>query len=306
MFDGAYTRRTLVRRGATAVGLGAIATVAGCSGLDPFGADRAYTDWLPAPGEFVDGGHYAVSATDVGSLSTHEDSLDDEPASLERRWDPLGFDWADASMVISVGSLSDVVVAEFSRADAASTLEDELFEPETDHRGYTIYVRPNGSRAIGVSDGTLVVSERSSGDNYSNGPVDRVQTVIDASEGEVQRYTEANDDMQTLVEELGSGTYYSGRTYATPDEPVVEYGYFENSVARGTAISIDGETSAVRTVVVYESAADADTDDLGDWVDASDGSSADEGTRFADVEDISYEGNGRVGVITGTIDTDAL
>ncbi|MFC7176752.1 hypothetical protein [Halosegnis marinus] len=67
-------------------------------------------------------------------------------------------------------------------------------------------------------------------------------------------------------------------------------------------MNVNGETSDVAAYVVFDEADDVDTGDLEDWVDENDGS---DGT-FDDVDDVSYNANGRVGTVSGTIDTDDL
>ena len=304
MSDGEYTRRTLLRRGTAAIGTGAIASTAGCFGLNPLGGGGGYTNWLPAPDELLDEDHYYVTSTNLGTLAANEDTLGGEPDSLESTWDPVTLDWDEVSTVTSMAVFTSVVQANFNRDDVVEDLEDDDFDDDTDHEGFTIYLSGDEQQAFGVGDGTLVISA-----GYGSGdadPVDQVETVIDASNGNVERYTAASEDMQTLVNKLGGGAFLSADTYEEQDDDNPEDGNLENSVAQGTSITINGETSAYKTVVVYESADDVDTDDLEDWVDANDGSSSTDGTRFDDVDDISYNADGRAGVISGTIDTDIL
>lgn len=110
--------------------------------------------------------------------------------------------------------------------------------------------------------------------------------------------------MQTLVDELGTATFVSGDTQEEPDDPDPENGRFDNAVAEGDLSNIDGETIDRKWVIVYEEEDDVDLDDLEEYVDANDSSADDGYNPFDDVDDISYNKSGRMGIITGTTDAD--
>jgi hypothetical protein len=75
-------------------------------------------------------------------------------------------------------------------------------------------------------------------------------------------------------------------------------GNFENEVARGSALSVDGDTSTRTWVLVFEETDDVNTDDIEEWVDSDE--------RFEEYDDQNVERNGRAAIITGTIDTDEI
>jgi hypothetical protein len=298
MFDGEYTRRTLLRQAAVTAGAGTVASTAGCSGLNPLGGGGgAYASWLPVPDELGDSDHYSFTYLDMETVESNEDDLDDDsfdPDSIETFWEPLGFDWEDTSTLLIVSQVT-VIEAEFSREDAVSDLEDEDFEEDTDHEGYTIFLGPSESRTFAIGDNTVLLA----GGYGVEEPVDQLEVVIDANNGNVDRYGDENEDMSALLDELG-GTLDSGNTMEESDSDNPESGAFENMVAWGRTSTINGETSDRKWVIVYDEEDDVDTGDLEDWVDAnSDG-------EFDGVDDISYNQNGRKGIVTGTSDTDEL
>lgn len=300
MSDGEYTRRTVLRRGTAAVSAGALASIAGCGGLNPLGGGGgAYANWLPVPDEIGDSDHYSFTYLDMEAVESNEDNIDEDSFGLdtiESFWDPLGFDWEDTSTLLFAGQVV-VIEAEFSRDDAVSDLEDEDFDDDTEHEGFTIFLGPEESEAYAIGDNTVLL-----GGGYGvDDPADQLEVVIDAQNGNVDRYGDENEDMSALLGELG-GTLDNGSTMEESDSDNPEAGAFENMVAQGSTATINGESTDRKWVVVYDEEDDVDTDDLEDWVDAND---SDDG-EFADVDDISYNQNGRKGIITGTSDTDDL
>jgi len=294
-----YTRRALLRRGTAAVSAGAIASTAGCFGLNPLGGGGgAYANWLPVPDDIGDSDHYQFTYLDTEVVESNEDNFDEDSFdidSIESFWDPLGFDWEDTSMIL-LASQAVVVEASFDREDAVSDLEDDDYEEDGDHEGFTLFLGPTESRAFGVGDNAVVVT----GGYGVDDPLDPIEATIDAKTGNADRYGDENEDMSALLSELG-GALDSGGTMEESDSDTPENGLFENMVASGDTATVNGETADRKWVIVYEEQDDVDTDDLEDWVDAN----SDEG-EFADVDDISYNQNGRKGIVTGTVDTDEL
>ena len=298
MSDGEYTRRTLLRRWTAAISAGALANIAGCGGLNPLGVfGGAYAHWLPAPDELGDSDHYSFTYLDMETIESNEDNIDGDSFgmdTIDSFWDPLSFDWGDTSTLLLVGQVV-VIEAEFSREDAGSDLEDEDYEEATEYEGFTVFLGPNESDAFALGDNTVL---RGGGYGVED-LVDQLEVVIDAQNRNADHYGDENEDMSTLLDELG-GTLDSGSTMEESDSDNPESGAFENMVAQGSTATINGETSDRKWVIVYDEQDDVDTGDLEDWVDAnSDG-------EFDGVDDISYNQNGRKGIITGTSDTDDL
>jgi len=139
-------------------------------------------------------------------------------------------------------------------------------------------------------------------DTPSNDSADIAEAIVDAETGNADRYADDNEDMSTLVGELGGATFVNGNTMEEPEDADPANGTFDAMVAEGQRAQVNGQRSDVKYAVVYESSDDVDTGDLEEWVDENDGSDE----QFDDVDDISYNQNGRAGVITGKIDTDDL
>ena len=301
MFDGPYSRRRLLRRGLATAGAGTLLGVAGCSGLNPLGGGGAgvYADWLAVPDDVGDSDHYQFTHLNTEAIEASEDELPDEfdVSFFESTWDPVDVDWEDTSTILFYQSIT-VVEAEFTREDVVDDLEDEDYDDDTEHLGYTIYLGPNEVRALAVGDSTLVVVSGA----YQSDPVDTLEAVLDAENGDEERYGDDSEDMATLTGELGAGSVVTGRTLEEVDNDNPDNGRFDHMVARGSSTTIDGDTAQRKWVVVYDEASDVDLDDLEDWVDENDGS----GGTFDDVDDVSYNASGRAGIITGTSDTDDL
>ncbi|MDS0260140.1 hypothetical protein NDI56_12115 [Haloarcula sp. S1CR25-12] len=301
MSDRPLPRRTLLRRGLAAAGAAAAGTTAGCSSLFSGGGDDtgAFTQWLPKPGAIGAAEHYWFDYYDLERLASQRETLGGEPTVFERTWRPVGLDWADATSAVAVDS-ADVVTADFTRSDAVSDLEDAGYSQGDEYEGSTLYHDADGRTVFGVTDGTLVVSRV---DRYASDPVDpasRVRAVLDAQTGDVTRYAEASEDMQTLVDELGTATFVSGATRDDASGVEAESGRYEGLVAEGSTSTFDGGTVAEKWVYVYDSPQDVDIDALRAYVEANDDGTGGSSAPFATVGDIAYEKKGRKGIITGT------
>lgn len=301
------TRRSIVRRSLAAASAGTVLGLAGCSEvtdqLDSGGSDdatpgeatesepepqRVYADWLPAPADIDDtSDHYPFFSGNIAAFEANEDRIDEnsyDPSGLEDTWSPLEFRAEDTSRLIGIDS-SVVVEAAFDADEAISTLEAESFEADSEYNGHTLMAEEFGNRVFAVGDGTLLITAGT----------DTAETILDAKSGDGERYDEASDDMSTLVGELGGGATVRGRTMGPPDRPDPEFGQFENMVARGRKLQIDGDRSFQTWVIVYGSSEDVATDDLETWVDTNGASNE----QFGGVEDINYTSEGRVAIITG-------
>jgi len=314
MFERTYTRRAMLRRGLATAGAGALVGAAGCSSIpNPLGGGGAsYANWLPVPDDVSESDHYNFTYLNLDDIESNEDELDDtslEPSTYEDIWDPLDIDWEDASglTVLGFGGVFGfggfIVEADFNRDEIISDLEDEDFAEDDNYEGYTLMLDSSESQVYAVGDGAVVLTPaRSTGGESSSGDTGLAEAIIDAQVGNADRYGDDSDDMGTLIGELGGGSFVNGRTMDEPDDDNPASGTFDAMVAQGQRAKIDGETTKLKFVVVYESSDDVDTDDLEEWVDENDGSDQ----QFDDIDDISYNKNGRMGIITGTSDTDDL
>lgn len=299
MTDRERTRRSVLRGASVAVGAGALASLAGCTDAvnSIVGGGSDYQSWLPDPGTISDRDHYSFGYADTAVLADNEDELDDGTADnlgfLEGYWDPVDVGWDETSWVLS-GSYV-VVEADYELEDVIDDLEDDDYDDEDEYEGFRIFEKEG--HGIAVGNGMILAM-----DDVSEDPADEIEELIDVGNGEEDRYAEEEADMSALVDALGGGAFVTGETMDEPDEEMPEAGVFDEMVAKGSTTSIDGDTASETYAVVYDSESDVDLDDLEAWVDENDGSDE----EFDDLDDIEYNQNGRVGLISGTIDTDEI
>ncbi|WP_324664931.1 hypothetical protein [Haloarcula sediminis] len=293
------TRRAVLARSAAAAGA---VVGAGCS--SPFGSGGdadVFTRWLPSPSALRSTDHYRFDYYDLGTLAAQRAHLGGDPTVFERTWEPLGLAWDDATAVVTVDSV-DVVTAEFDRDAAVSDLQAAGYERAGEYEGHVRYRNGETGTVFALADGTILVSAVDRYGTTSADPTSRIETVIDAATGDVDRYAEDNEDMGTLVEELGRATLVGGRTMDEPESGAARSGRFENLVAEGARSVVDGTTVEEKWVYLYDRPRDVDTAALEAYVAANDDSSEGVDARFGAVEDISYTTEGRKGIITGTRD----
>lgn len=285
------------------VGAGAMGGLAGCSSIPFVGGDTSWTNWLPEPGTFRNQDHYETYYIEPQAIAEYEDDFDDGYDSLEDFFSPPGaldVDFDEVERMVLTSTMR-VYMGSFTVEDVVDELEDEEFDEEDEYEGYTLYLGPeegfSQQVAAAVSENTLLY-----GTSAEDGPVDGLETLIDTSNGEEDRYVAESEDFATLVDELGGGQFVFGSTHveAGTDDP--ENGQFEHQVAVGSQIQVDGETSSRKWVRVFQEADDVDIDDVEDWVDENDGNNE----AFDDYDDIAVSQSGRAAVVTGTIDTDDL
>lgn len=300
MSGGGPTRRAMLARSVAAAG--AAVASAGCS--TPFGSGGntdVFTRWLPAPSALRNADHYRFDYYDLATLAAQREHLGGEPTVFERTWDPVELAWDDATAVVTVGPV-DVVTAEFDRDAAVSDLQSAGYDRAGEYKGYARY--RNGETVFALTDGTLLVSAADRYGTASAAPTDRIEAVVDATTGDVDRYAADNEDMGALVEALGTGTLVDARTTDESEAAAGRSGRFENLVAEGARSVVDGATVEEKWVYLYDRPRDVDTATLEAYVAANDNSSEVVDARFAAVEDISYTTEGRKGIITGTRDAD--
>ena len=300
MGDGTFSRRELMRKSGAAAGAAALVGSAGCIGTVqdavPFVGGATYKSWLPEPGTVTDQDHYRFQFFDMNSIENNEDEFNDDTdySDFENAWSPADVDWEDTNWIIFWRG-GFVINADYDQESVAEDLEDEDYDDDTDHEGYTIYLGPNEGGAFAIDGSNLVLTSGSD-------PVGAAEDIIDTNGGSEDRYADESEDLNELIGALGDATFVRGRTMDEPDEENVERGRFDGMVARGRSTQVDGDTANGKAVVVYEDSDDVDTGDLEDWVEAS----QDRDGQFAEWDDISYSSNGRKGVIEGTLDTDEI
>jgi hypothetical protein len=290
----------VLRTGAAVGGLAALGGLAGCSSI-PFvgGGAGSYAQWLYAPGAIGDGDHYSFSYQNDRAIRNNEDEFDssyfDRQESAEDSFplDPMGVDYDEVNDRLNLGT-GGVVNGQFQRSDVVDELDDEDYDDEDDdYSGYAIYQK-NDQRAVGVKNNQAVHVQTGFGGNVD--VVDAVETIIDTKTGDEDRYQDESEDMNTVLNQVGSGDVVFGFTQEEVDDTNTDRGQFEGQVGTGVQANFNGDTTNVRYVIVHADSDAVDMDDVEDWVDDSD--------TFDDVDNVSTNQNGRSVVIAGQIDTD--
>jgi|AntRauTorcE11897_2_1112592.scaffolds.fasta_scaffold09891_3 hypothetical protein len=298
MGDLSGTRRDVLRRGAAAIGVATLAGNAGCMGLLGGGS---YSSWLPEPGTIGDSDHYRFTKLNMQGLAEDEDELADETdfEGFEDTWAPADVDWDDVSMLLRFEGVS-VVQADFETEDIVDDFEDEDYDEEEEYEGYKLLFGPKERSMAAVGDDTLVLA----GMSYRGveDPQDAVEDVIDTENGDEDRYEDDSDDFDEMIDELGDGDIVIGSTMEPADETVDERGQFENQVAEGRVLDVNGDETDGKWVLVFEDEDDVDVDDVEDWVDAS----QDNGGDFEDWDDVEVSESGRTVVVEAIADTDDI
>lgn len=295
------TRRQLLRRGSGALGSVALVGTAGCTGRlpNPTGSGRPdYTRWMPATLQEVSP-PVRFTAENYSSFAADRDELDDDLLErldeLERHWKPADVPWEDVTMALKFNG-AVVVQAEFERDEVLEDYAAENFETEDQHGGFAVLLGPEGKLAAAVGDDTLVTW-------WGTDSVAVVENIVDAGNGDSERYADASEDFDELTGALGDGDYIDGETMEKTTTHDPEDGHFGNVVARGESWRIDGATTDGRWVLVFEGDG-ADTDDLRDWFESREQN--DGWSVYGEWEDPRYSRDGRLGIVEATIDTSEL
>lgn len=299
MASSDWSRRSVLRGAGAAVSTGALVSIAGCLDDVPgLAGSGQYTQWLPEPGE-IDDDDYRFSYFDTATLSDHEDELDsytvDVFEEFRQLWLPIDLAWDDTSWVLHWGQA--VIAADYDRAAVIDDLIEGGFDAEAEYGGYETFTRED--RAIGIGNDTILTTPPN---RISPDPIEQIETLVDVGSGDADRYVDEEAEMKALVDGLGSGTIIRGETTVETDEHDPEQGVFEGTVAEGGTTAVDGTTANRRHALVFESEADVDLDDLEEWAAGNDSSFE----EFDEFDELEYDQQGRLGIISGTIDIDEV
>jgi len=314
------TRRGALRLGGGTVLAGTIAGLAGCSGLlggGDGGGDAEFTQWLPAPGGLASSGpdgkaveHYHAGFIDVPAF---EDSDDLKLTGIEgglsgyvsRAASDAGLAFEDVETMITVGDLSlNIFTGSFDAGAVTDELHGNGYTEESEHGAFTIHSAEgedsDRGSAAGVSDDAVILSRRE--------PIDAalgwIEAVIDARNGDIDRYEGAIDDFDLLVDEVGTGVDSSAETHPETDEGTtgnIPRTYwnsrFEGQVAQGRTTRPDGDALRETWAKVFTEADAVPSEDLASWVEETE-----DGAPVGRFEEFSTEESGRVWTLSGSID----
>lgn len=291
------TRRDALRGAAGAV----LAGIAGCTSGPMGGGDRSYTEWLYEPGTVTDNDHYSFQTVQADQIVEHEDELDSEVFSqfeedIEGRYESFNLDIDDIQSYVSFRG-SRVLTGSFDLEEIREELEEDDYDSE-EHEGYDIFVGPDERNAFGLRGDTILSIQSFYYDDMDDG----VETLIDTKRGETDRYVDESDDFDELVTQLGSGTIRTGRTFEEADSTDERRMRFDDQVARGVSLTLNGQTSELRMVLVFDESNDIDTEEIKEVVEEQAESGS--GRWIEGFDNIEVSKSGRSAIVTGTEDTD--
>lgn len=297
------TRRSVLRTTGQLAAAGVVASTAGCTGSLLGGGAVAPSKWVGAPDMLRNRDHARYTYVTPSHIMANEDHLssqmEDSFESGGERTQFTGLDVEDVKAAVNYLEVQ-VMQGSYNKGDVTEELEDNGFDDEGEHGGFTIWVAESDSEyrnnAVGVSGNKLVFGRPAGRDDAQ----EVVEAAIDVGKGDEDRYAEESDAMKTLMNKLGTTDLVFGSTQEPPSETREEQGQFEGSTASGLSWKINGENSKLKQVWVFEDSDAADKGDVEDYVDAR----ADRGGNWASVEEPNFNKSGNVVVAKGTMPTD--
>ncbi|WP_124177318.1 hypothetical protein [Natrarchaeobius halalkaliphilus] len=284
-----HSRRTLLRTGC-AVGL---LSVAGCAapraGLTghrrnagvPDPADPSYREWLPAAEETdaIDQ-DVPIRYVDVERALERGNTLSRGVAgSLFEFWavgDWFGHELAalDGILVRSDSPLTVIYAGDISRPDARDELEESGYEHLEGDAPWSVFVRWDQPRLIGVSEaGVVQTSIDAAVDEPLDGALERVGTFLETKAGNRTRRHESDDVFERLTDRLGAGIRTTVPLTPPPWLPdggrwgTAIDGTDDGSVRRATAVvPANGDASPGETADARETDGGSIEDDLAEHI----------------------------------------
>ncbi|WP_136689557.1 hypothetical protein [Halorhabdus amylolytica] len=279
-----YRRRTVLR-GLGLAGVGTATLTAGCldEGLSGVMGD-GYAAWIPSPAELATVERFNLLWVDPQSL--RETDVVSRPvethftAAIERALDLLGVSFDDLTGVAWVGHFAVVFEGSFRPDRIADRFDDADFRSIGSHGAYTLYA--DRETLVAVSDEAIVF-----GPWAGDGTAGVVEAVVDARDGNRERYAAADATFADLTEALGGGDVVVARTGA--DVPPIE-----RVEAIGATWRFDEGAAKVAFAFVFPAGATVRTDPIAELI---------HGDEWAAFEDLDVGRRGRVGIVTATVPT---
>ncbi|GAB3689347.1 hypothetical protein GCM10028857_24570 [Salinarchaeum chitinilyticum] len=301
------SRRRFLKASGAVVGTGLLGASAGCTGILGGGGGgggsglTAHTDWYFEPGAIADTDHHTISYQGTMEIANNEDQFDsdyydDTEQSFEDSYEYLGLDFDEVESRTYFGGFLATLLSGYTvdRSEIVESLEDNDYEDDDEYEGVQVFLGPNESRAVGVTNNEIVVTSGSW--NTDDEAIDVLETAVDTYNGEEDRYVDENENFAALTSRLNGGTFGFAATHEETEETDAPNGRFEGAVAQGSASDVKGETMDIQAIYLFDSADDIDMGDVEDYRDESD--------SFDDIDDVSLNRSGRSVIISGTMDTD--
>lgn len=313
------TRRRLLRGVAASVGIASLGGLSGCSALAG-GGQPAYASWLPALDVvYADEGEESEE-TQTPPLSTEylpfQASTYDGVADYETE---TGRTYAGVERDGSVDSVLDawpedvafrmrsslgfqVTETELEQDRIAAAYEewdDELEREQTDDE--TVRLRNSDeSWVITVEGGRVVEAWEEAWRRPLRLPRRIVEGLRATGAGSREGLVETDDGVATLTDRLGSATALNGRAHERVSESDPEVGQFRGQVASGEAWTVDGSTTELQEVFVFDADAEVPVEEVEAYADP------DREPETGAVEgwaDVSVTTGDRTVVVEGQMDT---
>lgn len=317
-------RRAVLERTAKLATVGALGSAAGClegdipEGVGDLAAsetaagagtstdDRPFSpgDWLPAPAIISEGGHYAFGVLRPAALTPDVDALGrayyEELIAMQGALDLV--EVAPERVNTHVATAAASVIDGSVPPDAVRTaLQDGGFERSGAHGGFDVWTPTDDADvdglAVALGGGPVVVGR----DTRMTDPTRSVETAIDAGVGAAERFGAVDEAAARLTDRIAGGDIAMAVTRDPPGEPDPEEGQFAGNTGLGYAVSVDGDLADLAYHLVFDSAGDADTGTVQQWLDA-----AAAGSPAARLDDREVTADGAAVVVTGTLPTDDL
>jgi hypothetical protein len=327
-------RRSFLKASGTVALLGATG-LAGCSGGLLGGGGGGGTDqWQYDPGLLLDTQNKFFGSMDYGTIYQNRESL---PASTQESFESVqegapvtpedidGFTGVGGGQIsVSTGETtafgSGAITGSFDTEAIASDIESQGDAQETGtYEGYTLYEQSSSGSVgmgqsatamFGVGDSALVFGVVSTqGTSASVTAQQTVETAIDASNGNAEMLRANSDIASELSDAIGDGTVRIG---GQVDPALVDQmagsassqSQFVNGMrGGGFGMQLNGETSTITAVALYEDAQTAEDTGIVELVEAF-GNQAVESNP--DINSISPSYDGRTVVVTVEGQTQAL
>lgn len=211
-FPNRVTRRELLRRGSAAsIALGTVASSGCLESLPTLGtsgpievppADSPeYQSWLPAssaladdlaldPGHVIHSLPRQIAQEDVDGLYSFAELM------IASQIDWFGYPYSHYDRALMIDR-AFVLEGAIDQSAVESALSNTAYQPASTYEGYDLYDRSDIQRTVAVGDDAIVFSSDENSEL-------NVKTVIDAGDGRIERYHEANDDFDRVLDASGN------------------------------------------------------------------------------------------------------
>lgn len=292
-----HSRRVFLKQSAALTAGVTLTGLSGCLG----GGAGSYADWMPDPDElglesYV--GFYLNPQDIVNAEDEMDEELYDTLEGTESVFDAVDVDFEDFESMLFFNDIA-ITTTSVDNSETSSELEDNDYDDD-EYEGYTLYNSPDEvitPHIFGV--GPTLIYASPTGDEDAAGTA---EVLIDTLNGDEETWGVESEEVGDLQNALGSPSIGTISIYDAIDEDDPENGQFENNIGVGIGITLDGDTSELNVYFGFEDSDDVSTDDIGDWADEADNT----GEIFDNVDNISVNRDGRIGSVSGTIDTDDI